>query len=686
MPTVATVVHETTSSRIEKRQLNAAPSGTPLSDTWKGPLSTKGRYIVDANGNRFRLRGGNWHGASGTYNGNGDINEPANHHAGEMAFQTVLCLDRAPMNEIIQNFLNLGINTIRLPFSNQMIHTTDAVPDSAMAANPQLKGKTPLQIYDEVVSALTKAGIAVILNNHTVKSIWCCGLDQNARWNIAQSDKEWQDDWIMMVKRYKDNNRVVGAELYNEVRRDLAQDPTWGQGGSTDWYQASMNCAVRIQREANPDILIIIEGINWVGIPLQQFPHWRPELSQASYLSLTLPYLDKLVYSSHMYAYTGANNTGASSGPFTLPDPLYRDLSVSALNETMDRLAGYVATDTLKHYTAPVWISEFGSAGRYDTLTADRNWWHNFINYMIDRDLEFAVWPLVGWQSNGQGDLWALTAWDTNNNTLSISDNNGQADWRYQDWQRLMQAQNIKTGQVDAAPTFRMLFADNGNAVMSNKISSTKILLPGTRHAVCPDGLRLLGLTAENNPRGLCTDVTYGRDLWDAQKGIWDFVPDERHVTQDWAPGFTKLTCAPNQHLIGYSFTGRMSVGAYCAKFSDSWSSKNALNSTRVVFFDKQSNYPTNHGLFSAGGNTGACNDDEVAMGYAFSTLANGGTPAALLCSSTNTSSTGAGGGGAVVASGADAGSAIGHSGSRKLFTIMLPPTLASLLLNMHRF
>lgn len=140
------------------------------------------------------------------------------------------------------------------------IHTTAPVPDFALAANPQLRGMTPLEIYDAVIEALTAKGIAVILNNHTVKSIWCCGLDQNSRWNVAQSDQQWQSDWLLLVNRYKKNKRVVGAELYNEVRRDLRSDPNWGYGGGPDWYQASMDCAARIQREANPDILILIEG------------------------------------------------------------------------------------------------------------------------------------------------------------------------------------------------------------------------------------------------------------------------------------------------------------------------------------------------------------------------------------------------------------------------------------------
>ena len=61
-----------------------------LTNNWKPPLSTRGRYIVDANGQRFKLIGGNWHGASGTYLGRGDINDPDNHHAGEVAYQTPL--------------------------------------------------------------------------------------------------------------------------------------------------------------------------------------------------------------------------------------------------------------------------------------------------------------------------------------------------------------------------------------------------------------------------------------------------------------------------------------------------------------------------------------------------------------------------------------------------------------------
>ena len=144
-----------------------------------------------------------------------------------------------------------------------MIDDAATVPDDAVAANPELRGKTRLEIYDAAVQALTDGGLAVILNNHTNTSRWCCGVDGNERWNSSQSGQEWEDDWAFMAARYADNERVVGADLYNEVRRDVFDDPNWGLGDEHDWFAASQRAGDRILDEANPNLLIIIEGINW---------------------------------------------------------------------------------------------------------------------------------------------------------------------------------------------------------------------------------------------------------------------------------------------------------------------------------------------------------------------------------------------------------------------------------------
>jgi endoglucanase len=197
---------------------------------WSPPLSTRGRYIVDAQGNRFKLQAANWHGASGTWNGEGDPAFDINHHAGENSHTLPLGLQYVNITEILDSMEQAGLNAVRLPFSCEMVRDTRAVQDDWVAANPQLRGKTPLEVYDAVVAALTARGFAVILNNHTNKSRWCCGVnDQNERWNESQTDAEWADAWLLMVRRYKDNKRVVGADLYNEVTPVTSSSTSFAQ-------------------------------------------------------------------------------------------------------------------------------------------------------------------------------------------------------------------------------------------------------------------------------------------------------------------------------------------------------------------------------------------------------------------------------------------------------------------------
>jgi aryl-phospho-beta-D-glucosidase BglC (GH1 family) len=129
-----------------------------------------------------------------------------------------LAVQYMPISQILDSFEQLGINSIRLQWSNEMFHDTSIVQDDWVKANPQFRGMTALQIYDECVRALTARGFAVILNNHTNKSKWCCGVNNgNERWNESQNDDAWMDDWVAMVKRYKYNPRVVAADPYNEV-------------------------------------------------------------------------------------------------------------------------------------------------------------------------------------------------------------------------------------------------------------------------------------------------------------------------------------------------------------------------------------------------------------------------------------------------------------------------------------
>ncbi|CAK5282614.1 unnamed protein product [Mycena citricolor] len=591
--------------------------------SWTGPLSTRGRYIVDATGNRFKLRGGNWHGGSGTYSGSGDWNVDANHHAGENAHTMPLGLQYVPISQIIDSFVELGINTIRLQFSNDMVHNTTVGDPSWVAANPQFSGMTALEVYDAVVDALTARGIAVILNNHTKTSIWCCGVDGNERWDESQSFDAWAADWVMMVNRYKDNKRVIGADLYNEVRRDILTDPNWGGSNNADWWQASQLVADQIHL-ANPDILIIVEGINWVGLPVDGLPHSRPTLIPVAQLSHTTLVSHKLVYSAHFYSYTGPNHSGAT-GIGETTDPRYRDFSRGDLFAVLNSSASYVALTADMHFTAPVWISEFGMEGRADTLQSDFAFWQNFIDYLVQTDADYAFWPLVGYLNNGQGNGWALMNWDVNGVRTGLFDT-ASPDWRAPAWTELMNASGVE-GPVPLVEEWNMLSLDQGDFIQS-LYARTHLgdWDNGASKANCPDGQRLIGLS-HGSTRGLCTDNALGN--LEATPHATEVVFDERHVTTDWASGYTKYTCPANYYVTGWAIRGTKVSTVMCTQANIGIS-----GSGRTVWFDKGDNRAdTLGGDFASGQYKGSCGASEVVAGVAFTTRAfsdNG--PAVIYC------------------------------------------------------
>ncbi|MEU8528154.1 cellulase family glycosylhydrolase [Streptomyces sp. NPDC048629] len=602
-------------------------TGEQLAESWRAPLSTRGRYIVDADGNRFKLKAGNWSGVQGTWEGSGDVNDPANHQADQKSNNIPLGLDRTPMARILADFHELGLNSIRLPYADAMIRDTTVVPDSAVTANPQLKGKTPLQVYDAVVAALTADGFAVILNNHTTTYRFCCSLDGNERWNTSQSTQEWIDNWVFLVNRYKANKRVVGADLRNEVRRNTTDDPNWGWGNEHDLHLALAKAGDKIQ-QTDPDMLIIMEGINWQGIPQGMFAHGRPTLTPVRNLSHTLIDSGKLVYSAHFYGFTGPNHTGATGGwqNGETNDPRYRDLSPEDLVKVINDQALFV-TQAGQHFTAPVWVSEFGTGGRGMTDAKEIDWFRRFTDILVKNDTDFAMWPLVGWTgADGKPqDNWALTTYDTSGKRLGLQEG---GDWRAADWTKLVNAPG-KTGQVAQVNHWNMLSTKNGNHRASRTMLATRPdWLPGNNQGNCPDTQRLIAL-GRGSGAGLCTDV--GQPAKAA--GSWTVVTDERYVTHgDWAGGYNKLQCPDNTFAVGFAHYGGSMRALLCAPSATPL----PLNG-RNVWFDRGDNRPSSGGAvqndWAVGSYKGQCADNEYVAGVAFRWFwSEHGEPSALLC------------------------------------------------------
>ncbi|MEU1862488.1 glycoside hydrolase family 5 protein [Streptomyces gardneri] len=603
-----------------------ALTGEQLAASWTGPLSTRGRYIVDADGDRFKLKASNWAGAQGTWEGSGSESDVANHQADQKSNNIPLGLDRTPISRILADFHALGLNTIRLPYSDAMIDDDTLVPNYAVAANPQLEDKTPLQVFDAVVAALTADGFAVILNNHTTTYRWCCGLDGNERWNTSQSTEKWIDNWLFLVERYESNKRVVGADLRNEVRRDTWNDPNWGWGNEHDLYNAFQLAGNRIL-EANPDMLVIMEGINWQGIPQGMFPHGRPTLTPVRNLSNTLINSGKLVYAAHFYGFTGPNHTGSSGGwqNGETNDPRYRDLSPEDLVRVVDDQALFV-TEEGQHFTAPVWISEFGTGGRGQTDQKEIDWFARFTDILVENDTDFAQWPLVGWTTNGKiNDNWALISYDDAGNRQAIND---PGDWRAAHWNKLVNAPG-KTGRVAEVDHWNMVDLDFADQNLSATMRRQADWSVGNRKGNCPDSQRLVALARSNN-RGLCTDA--GGELAKADT-MWITVIDERHVKSgDWASGYNKLECPKNTYAVGYSVNGNAMAALLCAPSATPLPTTN-----RLLWFDRGDNRPATGGStrsdWAPGAYKGQCRDDEYLAGVAYTwKWQHGGAPDALLC------------------------------------------------------
>lgn len=404
------------------------------------------------------------------------------------------------------------------------------------------------------------------------------------------------------------------------MRRDVWDDPNWGWGNNHDWFAAAQRAGDRILTEADPDLLIVIEGINWTGLPVDGLPHERPTLEPVRELSHTLVDSGKLVYSAHFYGYTGPRHSGAT-GIGETSDPRYRDLSPAELIEVLDRQAFYVSGEEGQHFTAPVWISEFGVGGREDTDPKNRAWFENFVDHLVRTDADFAYWPIVGWHRDGQGNGWGLLHWDAEGERMGLYDGD---DWRADAWTRLIESDS-RTGPVPQPAHWSQLSPDHGDFVQSRRMRALPDFDSGARKAVCPDGERLLGISHTGN-RGLCGDAS-GEGLWQAD-GEPRAVTDERHVEsgRDWAPGYTKLQCPQGHAATGYGVRGARMSSVLCAPATPARLGADG----RTVRFDKGDDRGERPGGgdFARGRHKGQCAADEYLAGIAHTNRLGSARPA----------------------------------------------------------
>lgn len=318
-------------------------------------LHTEGAKIVDSKGQEVVITGISWFGM--------ETDTLAPHGLWSRKWEDML-------NKVVE----LGYNTIRLPFSNELFDPSLEPRGIDYALNPDLEGLNGLQIMDKIVTGAGERGIKIILDQHRPTTD-----DQSKLWYTDElTEEQWIADWKALARRYKDNDTVVGADLHNEP----AGDATWGTDDpKTDWRLAAERAGNAIL-DVNPNWLIVVEGIEKTEDDFGNVLDWYwmgGSLQAARYAPVRLNVPGRLVYSAHDY------------GPGVYLQGWFQDPEFPAnLPGIWDHHWGYLAKEGI----APVLLGEFGGQSVGDD--AEGIWQRELVKYLKANGISYTYWSLNG--------------------------------------------------------------------------------------------------------------------------------------------------------------------------------------------------------------------------------------------------------------------------------------------------
>jgi endoglucanase len=346
-----------------------------------GYWHTSGNQILDSNGNPVRIAGINWYGF--------ETPDEIAHGLWVQDYHT-----------IINDIAALGYNTIRIPFSNQMVETP-IVPQNLSfsnstggSINADLKGLNALQDLQKIVTAAGQAGLKVILDDH--RSEAGESAEQDGLWYTSTyTSADWVNDWVTLAKMFAGNPTVIGFDLRNEPHTptgdSYSQGATWGTGDTTTDVRLAYEQAGNAILAVNPNALIFCEGIS-------EFPDssassgfdstwWGGDLQGVAQFPVVLSSPGHVVYSAHDY------------GPNLFQQTWFNSSTTAAsLDAVWSKYWGYIYTQG----TAPVWVGEFGTdntASDVESSTAGSQgqWFQSLVSYISgNKWMGWTYWALNG--------------------------------------------------------------------------------------------------------------------------------------------------------------------------------------------------------------------------------------------------------------------------------------------------
>ena len=170
------------------------PVAPPAAGTWY--LRTRGNQIVDVEGRAVRLAGVNWFGL--------ETHNFAPHGLWSRGY-------REMMNQMKAE----GFNTIRLPYSDQLLAPASTPNGIDFSKNPDLQGLNGLEVMDKVVAYAGEIGLRVILDHHRSEA----GNSANSSglwYTAAYPEATWIANLSFLASRYAGSPAVIGIDLHNE--------------------------------------------------------------------------------------------------------------------------------------------------------------------------------------------------------------------------------------------------------------------------------------------------------------------------------------------------------------------------------------------------------------------------------------------------------------------------------------
>jgi endoglucanase len=266
--------------------------------------------------------------------------------------------------EMLDQIVQTGFNTLRLPYSNQLLDPATQPNGIDYHINPDLQGLTGLDLLDRVIQGAGQRDLRVILDRHRPDA-----GTQSALWYTDHVPEEkWIQDWVLLAQRYRGDPTVIGADLHNEPHNPA----TWGDGNpSTDWRLAAERAGNAILA-VNPDWLIVVQGVQQFG---DTWACWGGNLAGARAYPVRLTQPEKLVYSPHDF------------GPSISWQPWFSAPNFPAnLAGTWQERWAYLRLEDI----APLWLGEFGA--RSVGQDVEGVWQRTLVAYLKEHGISYAYW------------------------------------------------------------------------------------------------------------------------------------------------------------------------------------------------------------------------------------------------------------------------------------------------------